>query len=511
MNTQEARAEYIQNGYEAIPLKPQSKLPAARAWETKPTIAQWHNAPADSNIGLRAGHGKAFLDLDDKNKPGTSAAVARWMEGRGYHAGDYPTVRTPNNGTHIYVNFTDTDKLLGSKRLFSSGDLAGDFRYNSGAFVGAYPSVIEAGAYVLVSGNIARLPELDLKDISELIDINAPAPQATKKSMSRLALVIANGTKPDKYASASEGEAGLILSLINKGYSYEEIKHVFNTYPCLGHYSQKHAAKSSREGERWLYRTYSEMLQYSQHESPARRMIAELLQQAKAAPWKNANRKKVYLAHLETAHKAGKPEYSIDSRTLALTARLNRQTAMNQTAKLIGVDHLLAIAQAGSVVSATTYRLTGNVVPLPKNTLCEEVVQVFHEGNRLSSHDAFRNGGGKYAKGRLGRRAGEVYELIFNNPLTIEQITETTGASSKTVIAALKKMKKVVDYRTGELIEMVTYNSADNSWIGNLVDLDIVAGMIKTLGATGKQRLDYEEERRKHTRDLELGTIKAAQ
>src|SRR6266487_2272524 len=106
MDTQEARVMYLQNDYDPIPLKPQSKLPAAKAWQSKPTITQWRHAAPDSNIGLRAGNGKAFIDCDDKNHPGTTETITRWLDGLGYHEGDYPMVSTPSGGAHIYVNFT---------------------------------------------------------------------------------------------------------------------------------------------------------------------------------------------------------------------------------------------------------------------------------------------------------------------------------------------------------------------------------------------------------------------
>src|SRR5438093_1124830 len=77
MDTQEARVMYLQNDFDPIPLKPQSKLPAAKAWQSKPTITQWRYAAPDSNIGLRAGNGKAFIDCDDKNHPGTTETITR--------------------------------------------------------------------------------------------------------------------------------------------------------------------------------------------------------------------------------------------------------------------------------------------------------------------------------------------------------------------------------------------------------------------------------------------------
>lgn len=503
MDIQNQRAQFLENGYDPIPLKPKSKLPASKAWESKPTITQWNYAKGSVNIGLRAGYGRAFIDCDDKNKIGTFETVTRWLDGLGYHVGDYPIVQTPTlteigtHGAHIYVNFTG--QMMDSKKNLKSDIGAGEFRYGTGAYVAAFPSTIDDGEYKLISGNIARLPEIDLHDVSTLINVNEEEKPKTDKKMSRLAYAIASGTRPERYQSNSEGEAGLILSLINSGYTYEEIKYIFNSFPCLGHYRQKHADQNPREGERWLYMTYQSMLTFSHHESPARRMIAKLQETAEAAAWSSANRRKLLLAHLDIAYKAGKPEYVAGIRDLALGAGVHKDTASNHTKKLIN-DGLIYLTEAGNVVSANRYALNSEKIGHSLRT------KNVRKCPKFSNHDAFRNGGGRYAKGRLGRRAGEIYELIFNNPLPVSEIAKQTGATIKTVESALKKMNKFIDFRTGEIIEMVSCDG--EIWNANLVDLDVIAAMIGTFAATGKQKLTYEKERRDHARNLEIGTLR---
>jgi len=499
-DTQAARILYLQNNYEPIPLKPKSKDAAVKKWQSKPTITQWKNANPHGNIGLRAGNGKAFIDCDDKNRAGTFETVTRWLAGLGHKEGSYPVIETPNRGAHIYINFA-SDMLDSKKNLLPSIG-AGEFRYGPGAYVCAWPSVIEVGNYKIVSGDIAQLPVLDLADIRQLVNVNEVQAPRIQKKMSRLAAAIANGTKPDKYQSASEGESALVLSLINSQFTYEDIKHVFNTCPCLGHYSQKHAAKGSQEGERWLYMTYHEMSKYSQHESPARRKIAQLMQQVQAEAWSNANRKQVFLSHLQIAHRAGKPAYAAGVRDIAIGAGVHKDTASNQTKRLVN-NNLLFVKEPGTTISATVYSL--NLENLGHSLRALNV----RECPKFSGHDAFRNGGGKHAKNRLGRRAGEIYELIFDNPLTVDEIAKQTGAQVETVIQALEKMHKVHNFRTGEIIEMVSCDGG--AWYSNLVDLDVIAAISRTYGATGKQRRDYQDERKAHKRALELGTIKREQ
>ena len=425
-----------------------------------------------------------------------------WLAGLGYEPGEYPVVRTPSGGSHIYVNFAGG--MMDSSKKLALG--AGEFRYGSGAEVAAYPSVIAEGVYRLVSGDIAHPATLDLNDVRTLVNINEAQVSNTDRRISRLALAMLKGNMPSRYKSASEAEAGLILSLINGGYDLEGIRMLFENNPCLGHYQNRY--KNSKDRSAYLYRTYNEMLAHSKHVSPARRKIEELIELANNAAWKNINQKRVFLAHLAIAHKAAKFEYAASVRDIALGAGVGITAAYRQTQNILR-DKLLTEKERGTIVSATVYSLPEvdkekHFLSTPNVRKCSSLSTWNNEP--VSSHDAFRNGGGRYAKDRLGRRAGEVYELIFNNPLSVSKIAEQTGASKKTVKRALRRMETFIDYRTGEVIGIVSRE--DGKWVGNLVDLDTVAAMTRTLGATGKQKMDYEKDRREHARMLELGTLK---
>ena len=180
-------------------------------------------------MGLRAGNGKAFLDCDDKNVPGTFSNVVNWLVGLGYDRDTLPIVQTASGvGRHVYVNFSGS--LLGSRRNFINSFGAGDFRYGSASQVATFPDTIAGmGEYKLLQGDITRLPVLDLKDVSSLVDINkAVTDPKQSKHTSSLALAIMRGIKPERYSTNSEGEAALVLSLHNSGYSYDEIKQVFD-------------------------------------------------------------------------------------------------------------------------------------------------------------------------------------------------------------------------------------------------------------------------------------------
>lgn len=436
MNIDIERIKFIEAGYDCIPLLPFSKIPLTSGWQTKSTLTQWQNAKESSNIGLRAGNGKAFIDCDDKNVPGTSTNVFNWMSGLGHKRGHYPVVQTASGiGHHIYVNFTGS--MLNNKRNFTSSIGSGDIRYNSGAYVATFPSVVTGmGEYKLIEGDITRLPVLDLKDISTLINLNETVKEKnTKPTMSWLAKAICAGVKLDKYKSNSEAEGGLMLSLINIGYDYASIKQVFNSNPCMGHYKNKHADKASVEGERWLYMTYQNMRAYSKNESPARRQIKEWILLAKTAAWSNMTEKDVLLAHLEIAHTAGRYEYHASARVLSLGAHVGRDAALNGTKRVIAKTGILSVVKRGVGIAGTTYKLNKDKVG---HSL--RAVKDVRECPTLSMHDAFRNGGGRYAKGRLGKRAGDIYELLYHSEaLTIDEISIRTGSCKKTANRALKK------------------------------------------------------------------------
>jgi hypothetical protein len=494
------RINFMEAGYDVIPLRPASKLPLRTGWQKRPTVSQWYDAPTDSNLGLRAGNGVAFLDCDDKTKAGTFENVTNWLAGLGHNCETLPIVQTASGiGRHVYVNFTGN--LLGSRRNFVTTFGAGDFRYGPASYVATFPDVIaDMGEYKLLQGDITRLPVLDLHDIASLVDINKIVTEAKQcKRPSALALDIMQGVKPERYATASEAEAGLVLSLHNSGYTYEDIKHVFESNPCLGHYASKHKAKSASEAERWLYMTYRSAVTYSQNESKVRSIIAEWMELARVKAWSKVTDKNLFLGHLGFAHQAGRYAYAASVRDLSLSAGVVIDTVKNGNKRLVK-NGLLSVVKFGKGMSATEYRLESAKIVHSLRTQCEGV---YENGTfKIALDDAFMNG-----KGRLGRRAGEIYALLMSEALTFKEIQARTDTPIRTLRRILGKLRSIKDRKTGEVIEMVSLGG-DGAYYGNLVDLGLVSAIMGTYGATGKRRDEYERDRRDHARALEVGAAK---
>ena len=103
VDTNELHAQYLDLGYSPIPLCPNQKHPLRSGRQRTPTARQWHKAPGDANIGLRAGNGKAFFDCDNDDDPHTFQNLANWLDGLGYHEGSYPVVKSASGIGVMYM------------------------------------------------------------------------------------------------------------------------------------------------------------------------------------------------------------------------------------------------------------------------------------------------------------------------------------------------------------------------------------------------------------------------
>lgn len=124
------------------------------------------------------------------------------------------------------------------------------------------------------------------------------------------------------------------------------------------------------------------------------------------------------------------------------------------------------------------------------------------QSSHLAADDAFRNG-----PGRLGQRAGQIYERLLDSPASLAELVRATGASRWTVGRALKQLSNVKDYRTGEVVSLVELDG--ERWRALRWDLSYIAAMMGTYGKRGRQHEQHMRERRSHQATLALGRIKS--
>ncbi len=490
------RQEYDELGFDTIPLKPGSKVPFRNSWQTRSPNRLWWDVPQDVNIGIRGG-GLADLAVIDCDHPITFENVTRWLEGLGYQPGDYPIVQTASGkGKHVYTTFSGG--LSGDWRVLSKEIGAGEFRFGSGSYVVAPPSMVNGGGvYTLLDGNFSRLPVLALDDISLIID-NHENNIAKRPTPSRNAQALLCGKGFENYKSRSEAEEAIIVSLVNSGFSFSEVLELFNRYPCFGKFDEL-KRQNTKNAERYLEHSFNSAAKWaSDNESKPRKKAKAAIEWAEAAPWPGrtgAVDQRVYMAHLHIAYKAGRLSYAAGSRTLAELAGISRDTAAKATHRLCNKGLITLEAQAAGDC-ASIYRIkemdkTGHFLSTSNMRKC----QIMSIG-----HDAFRRYG-------LGTSASQVWQVLLGRSLSVKEIAEQTGRHEKTIRRILYRMAKIVDPTTGEVLPMVASDDFGKTFYALNVDLDRIARVIGTNGMGEQQKAKHERERRLHARSLAFGRL----
>lgn len=499
MLTLETVKYYDELGLDTIPIPPGSKEATIPGWGRREPWRMWQNPQEGANIGIRAGgeRNAAIIDCDDKNAPETFVNVSHYLAGLGFQAGAYPLVQTASGvGRHIYT--TLTSDLPGQYRTLAPSFGAGEFRYGPGAYVVAPPSVITgSGAYTLISGDFARpFPTLDLSDIRPFLGNQDTTPALPRMTIPRRAMALLHGKNTESFKSGSESEQSLIASLINAGYSFAEVLDLFNRYPCAGKYAEMRT-QNPKNAERWLNHSYTKAAQWAAtHESKARQTITAAITWAESTAWAGrtgAVDRLVFLAHLAIAYRAGRLNWAAACRDLADRAAVSAKTAATATHRLCN-GKLLDIEIVSTVESANVYRLTLDKVTHSLSTsLVRKCVSL------STNHDLFRQGG-------LGKRAGQVWQVLQEKPATIKELAEMSGTHTRTIIRALSRMAGMVDTYTGEALPMVTSDDGA-TWYALPADLDKLSLIMGTAGIGKKQKERHTKERREHKRELAAGRV----
>lgn len=510
MNLREVAADYAGLGYAPIPLKPGTSKPACKGYPTLPIPLQWADVGDGANIGLLAGDGIAFLDLDEKNRAGSVAAGLRYFGSLGYYPGDFPHVKTPTGGAHLYLMFAGG--IPRNVRILARDFAAGEFRFGPSAFVAAPPSVRDGRQYELVGGDLRQLPRLDLDDVLPILQnkdtgesdlaaaILATAPSGELGHIGRGTWRLLRGDGCDRYPSRSEAEAAILAGLCNAGLSFGAILELFLTYPAAGKFAELYAVNPDK-GIGYLRRSWEAAQRWAAaRPSEGRKRAFYAVLWAQASPWPGRNGRTdhaAFLANALTAYDCGKLEYGLSVRELAERGGMGRLAAGKAQSRLLAAGHVERVKEF-VMNKSVRYRLpqlrqSDKLAPLPHTPPCEGVVSVCHfgDGDKAAipdfAHDAFRYRG-------LGKTAAELYAVLRDKPMTAGELAAATGRNLRTVFRNLARLARVVDIDTGEVFKLAEPGDGD-TWRAVDTDLAAVARAVGTAGVGERQRAKHAAER----------------
>jgi hypothetical protein len=281
----------------------------------------------------------------------------------------------------------------------------------------------------------------------------------------------------------------------------------FDKFPAIGKYA-KLKAKDPANATRWLIHSYREAAQWVENNSDGktRQTVQALIAWAESTPWPGktgANDRAALIAVAQIVYNAGRFEIAASCRDIALSAKICRTATANALHRLIIQYHLLELVTQWEGDSANKYLLKVEPAKLGHSP-STPIVRKCHS---FASHDAFRKGRGRDG---LGKSAGLVWQMLQENEsLTVDELTKGTAKDKRTVKTVLKRMKQIIDRKTGEIFNMVASDDG-KTWHALRVDLDAAALAVGTAGATEKQKRLHEKERQAHKKALLLGQMKNA-
>lgn len=296
------------------------------------------------------------------------------------------------------------------------------------------------------------------------------------------------------YSSASEREFAVLCTLINSGWDWNQIFPAFNRYATHGHYTRKVSELGATRAATWLEKDYHRALQFVRaNESEERRAARSLQQWAINVQWNGrtgAHNQVVFLAHAKIAERVGHLTYGASVRELAELAGVSKNAAsranhrlLNDPRRLLSIQHE-ATASLSTRWALDTTHAQNLYTPSPLGG---------YDCIQSARHDAFRWKG-------LGKSGAQIYELLHQGqPLTAEEIANTTGRHVGTVRRNLNKLKT---------FGLVQEHGAASKWTAQVVDLNGVAHVLETSGTGARQKQMHALERQRHAQELRQGGAK---
>lgn len=486
------KEQYSALDYCFFPLKPGSKKPLnGYSWKDENPPYLWKIAPKDSNIAIKCG-GKSnllVLDCDEKECIGTYNNISNYLSGLGII--EYPIIQTASRiGRHIYLKCNNSPS--GSYKLINPDFGAGEVRFGEGSYIVAPPSIIiGSGKYQVLSGYLGYRPYIDFEDIRNLINEYSQKEDSIEclfERTSRTARQLLFGYKPEKYQSRSEQEQALIVCLINSGFEFEDVLSLFLKHPTAGKFKYKHQT-NSQSGINYLLKSYNHAKEYAENNiSEGRKRAIYAMNWGESRAWKGRTGsfdKPVYLAHARLAYKAGKENYHASCRSLAEESGMSIGGVNNANKRLIEYGFIEKVRNASANL-ASIYSLV-QTYTLPQYKDVRECISTHN-------HDVFRYHG-------LGKSGCEIWQALQEGPKSIKELVNITGRHRTTIKRKLEKMGNIVDYRTGEIISMVSVED-DKYSANSSIDLEYVAELIGTKGIGARQKEQHIREREEHNRQI---------
>jgi len=334
-----ARALF-ERGANVIPLLSGSKEPAGRwaHWATHPQAwddveRMFTRADSHANIAALGGiHSQAvnddwgylaLLDCDSRDALDMMRALVKATLGAD------PLVSLSARGGHIWLR---TPQPVRSAR-WPGGELRG-YR----AYVVAPGSIHPSGARYKWANDGAEILRCDgLPGI--------PWQYVQRDRLPRLAAAIMRADERvlSRYATRSEVDWALILSLVNAGASFERVRALY-----LASRHPKHLDPSRRDFEKRLLAEYlrAKELEHKQEYAQARERAERVKAWALSAEFKGTSPqtretdRKVLIAHCDTVIKTGKSEWHLSLRDVMQAAQVALMTAHRATQRLINAGLL---------------------------------------------------------------------------------------------------------------------------------------------------------------------------
>jgi len=478
-----------ERGANVIPLLTRSKEPAGRwaHWATHPQTwpdveRLFANADPHANIAALGGiHSAAvaddwgylaLLDCDSGESLDMMRALVKATLGAD------PLISLSARGGHIWLR---TPQPVRSAR-WPGGELRG-YR----AYVVAPGSIHPSGTRYKWANDGAEILRCDGLP-------GVPWQYVERDRIPRLAAAIMRADERvlSRYATRSEVDWALILSLTNAGASFERVRALY-----LASKHEKHLDPSRRDFERRLMAEYmrAKELEHKQEYAQARERAERVKAWALSAEFKGTSPRtrevdrRVLLAHCDRAIKAGRSEWHMSLRDVEQAAQVNLMTASKATKRLIKAG-LLKRSKRGFVGEyAQSYEWGALVSPvIHLHTLGGIVSKCIHgETANYASHPAFEHRG-------LGRHAGRIFEtLARQGEATAKQLVALSGCTRATTYRYLKLMLK---------LQLVGYDPLRRIYWACPDMLDGIAHMFETKHIPALRRARIERDRAKFRRRL---------